>query len=127
MKVVTFLEPSQAAVIEKILRDCGLWQSSTPKTPPEADGLVLELRDRPVFCGLIGRSFTLHRQKPASGKEPEWYHSGSFPLAFAILPCRLRPVSENQISYQSPRSLPAVGLEIKTNERGVVDLNDAER
>jgi len=43
MKVVTFLEPSQAAVIEKILRDCGLWQSSTPKTPPEADGLVLEL------------------------------------------------------------------------------------
>ena len=43
MKVVTFLEPPQAEVIEKILRHCGLWQSSTPRTPLEVDGLVLEL------------------------------------------------------------------------------------
>ena len=43
MKVVTFLEPPQAEVIEKILRHCGLWQSSTPRAPPEVDGLVLEL------------------------------------------------------------------------------------
>ena len=43
MKVVTFLEPPPAEVIEKILRDCGLWQSSTPRAPPDVDGLVLEL------------------------------------------------------------------------------------
>jgi len=38
MKVVTFLEPPQAEVIEKILRDCGLWQSSTPRAPPDVAG-----------------------------------------------------------------------------------------
>ena len=43
MKVVTFLEPPQAEVIEKILRHCGLWQPSTPRAPPEVDGFVLEL------------------------------------------------------------------------------------
>jgi len=43
MKVVTFLEPPQAEVIEKILRHCGLWQSSTPRAPPEVDDLALEL------------------------------------------------------------------------------------
>ena len=35
MKVVAFLEPPQADVIEKILRHCGLWHSS--RAPP-ADG-----------------------------------------------------------------------------------------
>jgi len=47
-----------------------------------------ELRDRPVFCGLIGRSFT---------------------LAFAIPPYRLRPVSGNQISYQSIHNTALTG------------------
>ena len=43
MKVVSFIEPPQANVIEDILHHCGLWQSSTPRAPPDADGLVLEL------------------------------------------------------------------------------------
>jgi len=43
MKVVSFIEPPQADVIEDILHHCGLWQSSTPRAPPDADGLVLEL------------------------------------------------------------------------------------
>ena len=43
MKVVSFLEPPQGEVIEKILRHCGLWQASTPRGPPDGDGLVLEL------------------------------------------------------------------------------------
>ena len=57
MKVVSFIEPPQADVIEDILRGHqsgadqrfasvpvgGLWQSSTPRAPPDADGLVLEL------------------------------------------------------------------------------------
>jgi hypothetical protein len=30
-------------VIEEILQHCGLWQSSTPRAPPDVDGLVLEL------------------------------------------------------------------------------------
>ena len=45
MKVVSFIEPPQADVIEDILHHCGLWQSSTPRAPPDADGLVLELDD----------------------------------------------------------------------------------
>ena len=34
MKVVAFIEPPQGAVIEKILRHCGLWRPSTPRPPP---------------------------------------------------------------------------------------------
>ena len=43
MKIVTFLEPPQREVIEKILQHCGLWQASAPRAPPDVDGLVLEL------------------------------------------------------------------------------------
>ena len=43
MKVVEFIEPPQADVIEEILQHCGLWQSSTPRALPDVDGLVLEL------------------------------------------------------------------------------------
>ena len=42
MKVVAFLEPPQGAVIEKILRHCGLWHPSTPRAPPPEDGWVYE-------------------------------------------------------------------------------------
>jgi hypothetical protein len=34
MKVVAFIEPPQGALIEKILRHCGLWQPSAPRGPP---------------------------------------------------------------------------------------------
>ena len=44
MKVVSFIEPPQGEVIEKILQHCGLWQASvSPRAPPEVSGLVLEL------------------------------------------------------------------------------------
>ena len=43
MKVVSFIEPPQADVIEEILQHSGLWQSPTPRAPPDVDGLVLEL------------------------------------------------------------------------------------
>ena len=43
MKVVSFIEPPQADVIEDILKHCGLWQSSTARAPPDVEGLVLEL------------------------------------------------------------------------------------
>ena len=43
MNVVAFIEPPQSDVIEEILRHCGLWQASTPRAPPDVDGLVLEL------------------------------------------------------------------------------------
>jgi hypothetical protein len=55
MKVVAFLEPPQDACVEKILRHCGLWQSSTPRAPPEVDGLVLEL-DAAYSDSSIGSS-----------------------------------------------------------------------
>ena len=43
MQVVSFIEPPQADVIEAILKHCGLWQSRSPRAPPEVDELVLEL------------------------------------------------------------------------------------
>ena len=43
MKVVAFVDPPQGEVIEKILRHCSLWCSSTPRPPPDVDGLLHEL------------------------------------------------------------------------------------
>jgi hypothetical protein len=43
MKVVAFIEPTQAEVIEKILRHCGLWQEPASRAPPDIDGLAREL------------------------------------------------------------------------------------
>ncbi len=43
MKVVSFIEPPQTAVIEAILTRCGLWESRSPRAPPEVHELVLEL------------------------------------------------------------------------------------
>ena len=40
MKVVAFIEPPQVAVIETILRHCGLWCPSSPRGPPSGNGLV---------------------------------------------------------------------------------------
>jgi hypothetical protein len=39
MKVIAFIEAPQGAVIEKILRHCGLWNPSTPRAPPAYGGL----------------------------------------------------------------------------------------
>jgi hypothetical protein len=43
MQVVSFIEPPQADVIEEILKHCSLWQSRSPRAPPEVDELVLQL------------------------------------------------------------------------------------
>ncbi len=43
MQVVAFIEPPQGDVIEKILRHCGLWCPSSPRAPPDGDGLVHDL------------------------------------------------------------------------------------
>jgi len=43
MKVVSFIEPPQADVIEQILRHCGLRQSAAPRAPPDVEDLGLEL------------------------------------------------------------------------------------
>ena len=40
MKVIAFIEPPQAELIEKILRHCGLWHASSPRGPPVGDGWV---------------------------------------------------------------------------------------
>ena len=53
MKVVSFIEPPQTDVIEDILKHCGLWQSSSPRAPPDAEGLVLEL-DAAYSANSIG-------------------------------------------------------------------------
>ena len=35
MKIVSFIDPPQNGVIEKILRHCGLWKASAPRGPPD--------------------------------------------------------------------------------------------
>lgn len=40
MKVVSFIEPPQADVIEGIITHCGLWPSCSPKAPPDVEDLV---------------------------------------------------------------------------------------
>jgi len=35
MKIVSFIQPSQRDVIEKILRHCGLWEASSRAPPPD--------------------------------------------------------------------------------------------
>ena len=54
MKVIAFIEPPQADVIEKILRHCGLWRDSAPRPPPGEDGLVYVPEDdggeQAAFC-----------------------------------------------------------------------------
>jgi len=42
MKIISFIDPLQEAVIEKILRHCGLWKASAPRGPPDPVGLVHE-------------------------------------------------------------------------------------
>jgi hypothetical protein len=47
MKVIAFFEPPQGGLIEKILRHCGLWHSSSAWAPPPEDGSVHDTdRDR---------------------------------------------------------------------------------
>ena len=43
MKVIAFIWPPQGELIEKILRQCGLWPSSAPRAPPDVDGLIHDL------------------------------------------------------------------------------------
>jgi hypothetical protein len=43
MKIVSFIDPPQNGVIEKILRHCGLWQASAPRGPPDPVGLAHDL------------------------------------------------------------------------------------
>jgi len=42
MKVIAFIEPPQGAVVEKILRHCGLWHPSSPRPPPAEAGSVYD-------------------------------------------------------------------------------------
>jgi hypothetical protein len=36
MKIIAFIERRQTAVIEKILRHCGLWEEGLAREPPAA-------------------------------------------------------------------------------------------
>ena len=51
MKVIAFIEPPQGAVIEKILRHCGLWHPSAPRAPPADDWGLSSLGRRGWLLG----------------------------------------------------------------------------
>ena len=53
MKVISFIEPPQGKVIERILRHCGLWREreSSPRGPPDHDATVcVPEADGPEWC-----------------------------------------------------------------------------
>jgi len=84
MKVVAFIDPPQGEVIEKILRHCGLWHASTPRPPPDVDGLLHDLdrcswdsqtasSDQPQELTFVDMdtflaTFSSHRRMPARGR-----------------------------------------------------------
>jgi len=39
MKLISFIDPPQEVVIEKILKHCGLWKASAPRGPPDTNDL----------------------------------------------------------------------------------------
>ncbi len=43
MKLVSFIDPPQEVVIEKILKHSGLWKASAPRGPPDQVNLVHDL------------------------------------------------------------------------------------
>ena len=43
MAVISFIDPPQREVIDKILEHCGLSRSPAARAPPDPDGLVREL------------------------------------------------------------------------------------
>ena len=51
MKIVSFIDPPQEAVIEKILRHCGLWKASSPRGPPDSVGSVHDPDYESMDCG----------------------------------------------------------------------------
>jgi hypothetical protein len=69
MKVVAFIEPPQADVIEKILRHCGLWPPSSPRAPPVGDRLVHDpedASDEPRFDDRWFLDECVHRWAPVT-------------------------------------------------------------
>ncbi len=38
MKIIAFIERRQRAVVEKILRHCGLWEEESDRGPPQVQG-----------------------------------------------------------------------------------------
>ena len=41
MKIIAFIQPDQGAVIEKILRHCGLWEEAPARDPPPVSEPVM--------------------------------------------------------------------------------------
>ena len=66
MKVVTFIEPPQTEVIDKILRQCGLWHDRTSRAPPDIAGLV-KGRDF---------SFSTRQNRPSESHQAQELHYG---------------------------------------------------
>ena len=98
MKVVAFIEPPQTDVIEEILQHCGLWHSSSPRAPPDVEGLVLELD-----AAYSASSIDSLDQADAS---QELTYVDSFPLELAVSPTRISSGTGNQISYQWSATWP---------------------
>ena len=72
MKVVAFIEPPQADVIERILRHCGLWNPSSPRAP------------RPKTVGSTTRTTlrTAGRHLPMRERELTYVDMDTFEAAF---------------------------------------------
>jgi len=67
MRVIALIEPPQADVIEKILRHCALWHSSSSRAPPDADAFARDPADDWYRQPIVGIS--LREMYPVSRSE----------------------------------------------------------
>ncbi len=51
MELISFIDPPQTDVIEKILRHCGLWKASAPRGPPDAIDMDHDTDSEFMDCG----------------------------------------------------------------------------
>jgi len=57
MRIVSFIEKHQSDVVEKILRNCGLWKEASPRAPPEPEpGDTFTLQEPALDYGFFDRA-----------------------------------------------------------------------
>jgi hypothetical protein len=109
MQVVSFIEPPQGEVIEKILKHCGLWRASAPRAPPDVEGLVLEL-DAAYANRPIGSADQADESRELTYVDIDTFLAVERILASSIWPFHLLEIGPGveikfPISFLSVRSL----------------------
>jgi hypothetical protein len=92
LKVIAFIEPPQAEVIEKILRHCGLW-NPPPARPPPAGDASLHDPDEPRELTYVDSDTLCGRpHKVSYVAQPVMWRSSFLPRYFGRFAAFLRHI-----------------------------------